>query len=172
MGETCSREDEAMTTQRNKRRLRLVLAAALIGWIVTLGGLVSWRVSVEEELTGLRAELDRTKAALQSELDRKKEREDAARRAVEAALGEAVQLLKKLEWEKAQAVLLHADQLLPEKDEELRQRLHEVQNDLRLMKQLDDIRLEATTLPTSDAAYREALWNWGLAPLEGDDEDV
>jgi tetratricopeptide (TPR) repeat protein len=84
-------------------------------------------------------------------------REDQNRQAIETALEQAEQFLREARWAEAEAALAQAaGRLANGGPEDLQQRLRQAQEDLRLVKRLDVIRLEAATLI-------EGKWNPGKA---------
>jgi serine/threonine-protein kinase len=148
--------------ERKRRKLAVGLAAAVLALIVASAGGGLW---LERQQAERRAEQARQEAE--------------RRQAVTAALEKAAELQQAARWAEAQAVLEQAQQRLDAADEaEFGVRVRQALADLKLVGELDTIRLEASTLVEgrfdfagADRKYAEAFRAVGLGG-PGDPVDV
>jgi serine/threonine-protein kinase len=116
----------------------------------------------------------------QQEAQRREEvarQEGRSRQAIEADLEQAEVLQRQARWAEAEVKLAQAlSRLGEEGGDDLRQRVEQAQANLRLVKKLDDIRLEKATLvegkwapPKAAPAYEAAFREHGLDVLAGEE---
>jgi serine/threonine-protein kinase len=139
--------------ERKRRKLAVGLAAAVLALVVVGSGGGLW---LQRQQAERRAEQARQQAE--------------RRQAVTSALEKAAELQKEARWAEAQAVLEQAQQRLATADEaEFGGRVRQALADLKLVGELDTIRLEASTIVDgrfdfagADRKYAEAFRAAGL----------
>jgi tetratricopeptide (TPR) repeat protein/tRNA A-37 threonylcarbamoyl transferase component Bud32 len=162
--------------RRHRPLVAGLAAAAVVG--VLLGGLAwGWLEHQEARRREEVARLERQEARRREEVARLEGRD---RQAIETALEQGEKLLRQGRLSEAEATLAQAaGRLAAGGPDDLQQRLRQTQDNLRLGKRLDEIRLEAATLvdgkwnpEKAGPAYAVAFKEHGLDVVAGEETEV
>jgi serine/threonine protein kinase/Flp pilus assembly protein TadD len=158
--------------RRNKARL--TVAVGLLVALLAAGAGWWWLARLEADQ---REEVARQEAERREEVARLEGRD---RQAIQTALEQAEQFLLQARWPEAEAALSQAERRLAAGGaDDLKQRLRQARDNLRLVQRLDDIRLQAATLVDgkwnprrAGPAYAAAFQEHGLDVLAGEEAEL